>query len=590
MPAVNWDQPSSGLVSDTAPSLTLKNDQGLALSAEAATMPAAGFVSGTSIGVIAQAPLSTAVMGLNRDNAVATIGACGSDPNLPPIQNSGGVGVLGLTDRFDALGVAGIAEGPRSVGVHGEATVGGTGVIGRGTGTGVEGTASAGTGVAGFALGGSASAEGVFGQGTLLAAGVRAEADGGPGVDAHAVAGPAVQALSDRNHGVVAQTTGKDASGVQGLSVDGAGVEGFSQAGPGVSASSQAGEGVHARSETGTAVDARSTYGGAIYAQTLGNGDPAVGIYTTLAPALDAVALTNTCIRAYGTRGVDVTAFSSASVPGSGVGVSSLVVSQSLTSAGVWGEVTGAGIGVVGIGHSVWQGMAGVFVGDVAVDGGLNVSDGVQAGHIETGLLAAGFKLFVIDHPLDPARKVLRHACVEAPDYKTFYDGVVALNTRGRGRVRLPRWFAALNGDLRYQLTPLGRGAPDLHVAEPFTEEAGVFVIAGGHPGQSVCWQVTGIRRDPAALARPLKVEDRKPPPPPAHPRPETGVKDPAELEARIAAIREEAENRAREAKTRPMPEPISAPARREPSVPSAAVARAVDGARQAIARHASTG
>jgi hypothetical protein len=31
--------------------------------------------------------------------------------------------------------------------------------------------------------------------------------------------------------------------------------------------------------------------------------------------------------------------------------------------------------------------------------------------------------------------------------------------------VPLPGWFAALNRDFRYQLTPLGKPAPDLHAA-----------------------------------------------------------------------------------------------------------------------------
>ena len=46
---------------------------------------------------------------------------------------------------------------------------------------------------------------------------------------------------------------------------------------------------------------------------------------------------------------------------------------------------------------------------------------------------------------------------------KNIYDGVTRTDGRGYATVRLPRWFQALNGDFRYQLTtdPLvraGRG------------------------------------------------------------------------------------------------------------------------------------
>lgn len=619
MPAVNWDEPSSGLVSDAAPSLTLKNDQGPVLDAVAATGPAARIGSSDSIGVTAQAPLSTAVLGTNRANAVAMIGGSLSNPNLPPLQNMGGVGAAGLTNRFDSLGVAGIATGPRSVGVRGEATTSGTGVIGKGTNGGVEGTATSGTGVAGFALGGSANAEGVFGQGTQLAAGVRAEAEGGPGVDAHASAGPAVRAVSDQHHGIIAQTSGENRIGVRGISESGTGVDGFSPTGVGVSGFSQTGTGIHAASETDVGLEATSKSTHAVWAHASGSFDAAVAAFAddsashphVCGPALMAYSIYNRGIAAMGTVGVEAIANIDPNNPpdddNACVGVIGRAFSGSYSSAaGVRGVAVGGGVGVVGVGSSQLGALAGRFGGDVLVTGDLEVDGGVEADHIEAGAVnavsvVAALKLFVIDHPLDPERKVLRHACVEAPEHKTFYDGIVTLNTRGSARVRLPRWFSALNGDLRYQLTPMGRGAPDLHVAEPFTEEAGVFVVAGGHPGQSVCWQVTAIRRDPAALAQPLKVEDRKPPPRPARgPRPDGGVArelaalagGPAELRARVAAITKAVEERAhvaeaRAGRPRPAPEPMSGLARREPTTQPAVVAEALEEAQQATIRHA---
>ncbi len=38
---------------------------------------------------------------------------------------------------------------------------------------------------------------------------------------------------------------------------------------------------------------------------------------------------------------------------------------------------------------------------------------------------------FQIDHPLDPANKVLVHSFVESPDMKNLYDGIVILEEKG---------------------------------------------------------------------------------------------------------------------------------------------------------------
>lgn len=122
----------------------------------------------------------------------------------------------------------------------------------------------------------------------------------------------------------------------------------------------------------------------------------------------------------------------------------------------------------------------------------IGVLDNAQGDGVD-GILFKSASLFSIDHPLDPKRKVLNHACVESPEYKTFYDGIATLDRRGRATVKLPRWFDTLNHDLRYQLTAIGAAAPELHIARE--AEAGSFAIAGGPPGVRVCWQVTDVRR-----------------------------------------------------------------------------------------------
>ena len=137
---------------------------------------------------------------------------------------------------------------------------------------------------------------------------------------------------------------------------------------------------------------------------------------------------------------------------------------------------------------------AAIFKGDVQIVGAISKSSGT----------------FMIDHPLDPTNKYLYHSFVESPDMKNVYDGVVTLDGRGEATVEMPSYFEALNSDYRYQLTPLGQAAPDLHILEEMKERQ--FKIAGGSSGQKVSWQVTGIRQDAYAKANPIKVEEAKTP------------------------------------------------------------------------------
>ena len=147
------------------------------------------------------------------------------------------------------------------------------------------------------------------------------------------------------------------------------------------------------------------------------------------------------------------------------------------------------GFGVIGIGGFG----AGLFIGDVRV----------------TGNLSKGGGGFEIDHPLSPGKQYLRHSFVESSDMKNLYDGVATCDRKGRAVVVLPRWFEALNKDFRYQLTPIGKPAPDLFIAAPI--KSGRFAIGGGVAGLQVSWQVTGVRKDAWANAHRLSVESDKP-------------------------------------------------------------------------------
>jgi len=161
--------------------------------------------------------------------------------------------------------------------------------------------------------------------------------------------------------------------------------------------------------------------------------------------------------------------------------------------AGVFGSSNNArAAGVIGYNTNP-HGVAGVFFGNVHVTGTLQKDGG-------------GFH---IDHPLDPQNQYLNHSFVESSDMKNLYDGIAVLDDSGQATVTLPDWFDTLNENLRYQLTPIGAPAPQLHLAEEIAH--GTFRIAGGSPRQRISWQVTGSRKDPWAKANRLSVEEPKP-------------------------------------------------------------------------------
>jgi len=124
--------------------------------------------------------------------------------------------------------------------------------------------------------------------------------------------------------------------------------------------------------------------------------------------------------------------------------------------------------------------------------------------------ITAPVKSFKIDDPLAPADKWLYHTSVESPDMLNFYNGVVVLDARGQAWVLMPDWFQALNRDFRYQLTAVGKPAPNLYVAREIKDNR--FKISGGRPHGRISWQVTGIRHDAYANAHRTPVEQEKSP------------------------------------------------------------------------------
>ena len=106
---------------------------------------------------------------------------------------------------------------------------------------------------------------------------------------------------------------------------------------------------------------------------------------------------------------------------------------------------------------------------------------------------ASGTKSFVIDHPLDPENKYLKHYCVESPEVLNMYRGTVQLDSKGEAIVELPDYFDAININFSYHLTPIGSPA-QLYVKEKIREKQ--FTIAGGEPGTEASWIVYAERND----------------------------------------------------------------------------------------------
>ena len=215
----------------------------------------------------------------------------------------------------------------------------------------------------------------------------------------------------------------------------------------------------------------------------------------------------------------------------SGVGVKGLSVSSSGIGVFGMGQTPPRSYGVVGVGAQagVWGrsfdhwpeftntfGALGTRVASaphipVAVYG--QQLGGGHAGlfnrHVVVvGILQAGIKQFMIDHPIDPETRYLAHAAVESPEMMNVYSGNVTTDDDAQATVRLPSYFESLNGEFRYQLTVIGQFAQAI-VAEKI--RGNQFVIKTDKPQVEVSWQVTGVRQDPLARLYPLQVEQDKP-------------------------------------------------------------------------------
>lgn len=273
--------------------------------------------------------------------------------------------------------------------------------------------------------------------------------------------GRAIHAVAGSNTAVWGQTSGGYA-GVDGRNTSGYGVTGHSQSSYGVYGRSDSSYGVHGYSNLSHGVSGISE-------KSVGGDFESKYIYGTAVYAIATSASGNTMggqFRSISPTGKGIYAEASAT-SGSNFGI----MARTLSS----------------------EGYAGWFDGSVVISGTLYKPGGS----------------FEIDHPLDPANKILRHSFVESPDMMNIYNGNVITDSNGNAVVILPDYFEALNMDFRYQLTVIGEFAQAIITAKINNNR---FTIRTDKPNVEVSWQVTGVRKDPWAKENRIVVEEYKKP------------------------------------------------------------------------------
>jgi hypothetical protein len=192
---------------------------------------------------------------------------------------------------------------------------------------------------------------------------------------------------------------------------------------------------------------------------------------------------------------------------------------------GVFGYASGGGdgvhYGVYGLSEIYSEGTNyGLYGAAVGIDadinygvyacalGGLDNYAGYFDGDVNViGYLSKGSGSFLIDHPLDPENKTLRHNFVESPENLCLYRGKVRLDNTGEAVVQLPEYFAALTkeDEATVVLTSVGR---PFNTGYEWNDDHSMFTIYG-ESNREVSYIVLADRDDPVMhqLYRPVEEE-----------------------------------------------------------------------------------
>jgi hypothetical protein len=437
---------------------------------------ASGLVPGTEVsGIVAD---NAVILGLNWATSGASIGVYGG--TVSPV----GAGIVGISAATTgvSLGVYGQTESTEGHGLRGVATAsagptyGGWFESASPGGNGVYGYASATTGVTYGVHGESASTDGrgVYGSastfwGTTYGVFGKSASTDGRGVYGQATA---TTGYSYGVYGYNASSSGRGVYGYASATTGGTyGIYGHTESPDGIS--------VYGKADAGTGTNygvygrSYSTDGRGVYGRADATSGFNYGVYGESAS----------------TSGRGVYGYGQYGVWGESSGTDGTAVYAYATA------TTGTNYGVYGYTLSQSSGYGGYFNGDVHV----------------IGYITKSFCSFLIDHPLDPENKLLRHNCMESPEHLVVYRGKVRLDADGQGSVQMPEYFQALakEHEASIHLTPAG-ASPFMVSGQWNTDFAG-FTIHGD-PAREVFWEVLAERDDPVTrqLARPVE-EDKGP-------------------------------------------------------------------------------
>lgn len=122
------------------------------------------------------------------------------------------------------------------------------------------------------------------------------------------------------------------------------------------------------------------------------------------------------------------------------------------------------------------------------------------------GSLSKGSGTFLIDHPLDPLNKNLRHGFVEAPEYLNIYRGTVRL-VNGRATVNIDDYFDmmqgtfwALNTDVIVSSLQNQDGFSRVRPDGKMTDGTLNIICEDEACNDEIAWMVTGRRKDAYVL------------------------------------------------------------------------------------------
>jgi hypothetical protein len=251
---------------------------------------------------------------------------------------------------------------------------------------------------------------------------------------------------------------------------------------------------------TGTkiGVDTSAVHSGTSYASTYGVYSSATASSAGYAVSMNGNATASNNGYAYG-----LVANGNVSGSGSGYGVGGSVSGYNaggggtayglITSAG--GYCTGPKYGLYSYAWGSGDCYAAYFSGHVHVAGQLTKSSGT----------------FLIDHPLDPYNRVLRHNFVESPEELCVYRGKVRLDASGQATVTMPSYFVALTKEDEATVTVSPIGRKSFLTSYEWNSKFDAFTVFGD-PNAQVSYLVLATRDDPSILVLRRPVEEDKSP------------------------------------------------------------------------------